>query len=84
MKRIVFIQTHKTDLSVHFQVAEQTHRTSEFSDRGRRFVASNGIILSSSFAPEWRPRECLLYVRGNSEQSDRATLVCSPDDWEKI
>lgn len=60
-----------------FTIVEQTRRGEDFGESGRRFAASNGIVLWSSCRPE--ASDPILYVRGDMASHDDDKVTAETD-----
>lgn len=62
--------------TVTFRISRQTHREEEFTQNGREFKSSCGVILSSQGSPEFGAYIKTLFVRGwdYSEDDNKITV----------
>ena len=62
---------------VTFRIAEQTHREHNFTENGRKFKSSCGVMLNSLSSPEYNCGCTTLYVRGYSNCLDDKEITVS-------
>lgn len=77
----ISFQTHRGKFFVPSEYSRQ-HGENEY-DFGKRFYASNRILLKSVGSPEWRTPNTL-FVRGNSLDRDNNNFSVSESDADRI
>ena len=69
---------------VTFRIAEQTHREHDFTNNGRKFKSSCGVMLNSLSSPEYNCGCTTLYVRGYATCMDDQEITVSLFNFARI